>query len=60
MTRSAPPTREELFAILETVKDPEVPVLSVVELGIVLVILLGWQFTAATWSGGIVMVAMSV
>jgi ring-1,2-phenylacetyl-CoA epoxidase subunit PaaD len=35
VTRSAPPTREELFAILETVKDPEVPVLSVVELGIV-------------------------
>jgi len=29
------PTREELFAILDTVKDPEVPVLSVVELGIV-------------------------
>jgi ring-1,2-phenylacetyl-CoA epoxidase subunit PaaD len=31
----AAPTREELFAILESVKDPEVPVLSVVELGIV-------------------------
>jgi ring-1,2-phenylacetyl-CoA epoxidase subunit PaaD len=29
------PSRDELFAILETVKDPEVPVLSVVELGIV-------------------------
>jgi ring-1,2-phenylacetyl-CoA epoxidase subunit PaaD len=29
------PSREELFAILDTVKDPEVPVLSVVELGIV-------------------------
>jgi ring-1,2-phenylacetyl-CoA epoxidase subunit PaaD len=28
-------SRDELFAILETVKDPEVPVLSVVELGIV-------------------------
>lgn len=28
-------TREELFAILDEVKDPEVPVLSVVELGIV-------------------------
>jgi ring-1,2-phenylacetyl-CoA epoxidase subunit PaaD len=26
--------RDELFAILETVKDPEVPVLSVVELGV--------------------------
>jgi ring-1,2-phenylacetyl-CoA epoxidase subunit PaaD len=31
----AVPSREELFAILDTVKDPEVPVLSVVELGIV-------------------------
>lgn len=29
------PSREELFAILDTVKDPEVPVISVVELGIV-------------------------
>jgi ring-1,2-phenylacetyl-CoA epoxidase subunit PaaD len=29
------PTRAELFAILDEVKDPEVPVLSVVELGIV-------------------------
>jgi ring-1,2-phenylacetyl-CoA epoxidase subunit PaaD len=29
------PSREELFAILDTVMDPEVPVLSVVELGIV-------------------------
>ena len=29
------PSRDELFAILDTVKDPEVPVLSVVELGIV-------------------------
>jgi ring-1,2-phenylacetyl-CoA epoxidase subunit PaaD len=28
-------TREELFELLETVKDPEVPVLSIVELGIV-------------------------
>jgi len=28
-------TREEVFAILDEVKDPEVPVLSVVELGIV-------------------------
>ena len=36
MTRSAPAlSREELFAILDEVKDPEVPVLSVVELGIV-------------------------
>jgi ring-1,2-phenylacetyl-CoA epoxidase subunit PaaD len=31
----AVPSREELFALLDTVKDPEVPVLSVVELGIV-------------------------
>ncbi|MBI3567349.1 MAG: phenylacetate-CoA oxygenase subunit PaaJ [Gemmatimonadetes bacterium] len=29
------PTRDELFAILDGVKDPEVPVISVVELGIV-------------------------
>lgn len=33
--RSSPPTRDEVFAILETVKDPEVPVLSVCDLGIV-------------------------
>ena len=32
---SGPLTRDEVFAILERVKDPEVPVLSVVELGIV-------------------------
>jgi len=31
----AVPSREELFELLDTVKDPEVPVLSVVELGIV-------------------------
>ncbi len=35
MVNRAPASRDELFAILETVKDPEVPVLSVVELGIV-------------------------
>jgi ring-1,2-phenylacetyl-CoA epoxidase subunit PaaD len=35
MVRRAIPSRDELFAILETVMDPEVPVLSVVELGIV-------------------------
>nr|MCU0624767.1 phenylacetate-CoA oxygenase subunit PaaJ [Gemmatimonadaceae bacterium] len=29
------PTRDEVFAILEAVRDPEVPVLSVVELGVV-------------------------
>lgn len=33
--RRALPSREELLEILGTVKDPEVPVLSVVELGIV-------------------------
>jgi len=33
--KGAPPTRDELFAILSQVADPEVPVLSVVELGIV-------------------------
>jgi hypothetical protein len=32
----------------------------VAELGIVLAILLGWQFTAATWSGGIVMIVLLV
>ena len=32
---TATPTRDELFEILDGVKDPEVPVLSVVELGIV-------------------------
>ena len=31
----AVPSRDELFELLDTVKDPEVPVLSVVELGIV-------------------------
>ncbi len=31
----APASSSELFEILETVKDPEVPVLSVVELGII-------------------------
>ncbi len=35
MVIRAVPTRDELYAILDTVKDPEVPVLSVVELGIV-------------------------
>ena len=32
---AAAATRDEIFAILDEVKDPEVPVLSVVELGIV-------------------------
>jgi ring-1,2-phenylacetyl-CoA epoxidase subunit PaaD len=35
VVRRAIPSREELFSILDTVMDPEVPVLSVVELGIV-------------------------
>ncbi|HKO16100.1 MAG TPA: 1,2-phenylacetyl-CoA epoxidase subunit PaaD [Gemmatimonadaceae bacterium] len=35
MVIRALPPRRELLAILETVKDPEVPVLNVVELGIV-------------------------
>jgi ring-1,2-phenylacetyl-CoA epoxidase subunit PaaD len=35
MVKRAIPAREELFSILDTVMDPEVPVLSVVELGIV-------------------------
>jgi ring-1,2-phenylacetyl-CoA epoxidase subunit PaaD len=35
MVTRAIPSREELFAILDEVKDPEVPVVSVVELGIV-------------------------
>jgi ring-1,2-phenylacetyl-CoA epoxidase subunit PaaD len=34
-TRAARPTRDEILAILDTVMDPEVPVLSVRELGIV-------------------------
>jgi ring-1,2-phenylacetyl-CoA epoxidase subunit PaaD len=33
--KRAAPSRDELFEILDTVMDPEVPVLSVVELGIV-------------------------
>ncbi|MHB1073533.1 MAG: 1,2-phenylacetyl-CoA epoxidase subunit PaaD [Gemmatimonadaceae bacterium] len=35
MPARALPSREELFALLDTVKDPEVPVVSVVELGVV-------------------------
>ena len=35
MTRAASHTRSELFDVLQHVMDPEVPVLSVVELGIV-------------------------
>ena len=33
--KRAPSSRDELFAILETVMDPEVPALSIVDLGIV-------------------------
>jgi uncharacterized membrane protein YraQ (UPF0718 family) len=32
----------------------------VAELGILMALLLGWRFTAATWSGGIVMIVMQV
>jgi ring-1,2-phenylacetyl-CoA epoxidase subunit PaaD len=35
VVKRATPSRDELLAILDEVKDPEVPVLSVVELGIV-------------------------
>ena len=35
MVKRTLPSREELFAILDTVKGPEVPAVSVVELGIV-------------------------
>ncbi len=35
MTPAALPTRDDVLAILDTVKDPEVPVLSVRDLGIV-------------------------
>jgi ring-1,2-phenylacetyl-CoA epoxidase subunit PaaD len=35
VVKRAAPSREEIFAVLETVMDPEVPVLSVVDLGIV-------------------------
>jgi len=35
VVKRATPSRDELFSILDTVMDPEVPVLSVVELGIV-------------------------
>jgi ring-1,2-phenylacetyl-CoA epoxidase subunit PaaD len=35
VVRDTAPTREEVFEILDAVADPEVPVLSVVELGIV-------------------------
>ncbi len=34
MTARSLPTRDELFAILDEVKDPEVPVLTIAELGI--------------------------
>jgi ring-1,2-phenylacetyl-CoA epoxidase subunit PaaD len=35
MVKRSPPSREELLALLDGVMDPEVPVLSVVELGII-------------------------
>jgi len=35
VTNRVAPSRDELFALLDTVKDPEVPAISIVELGIV-------------------------
>jgi hypothetical protein len=32
----------------------------VIELGLILAVLLGWRFTAATWSGGLVMILLLV
>src|SRR5438552_14856953 len=32
----------------------------VAELGILMAILLGWRFTAATWSGGVIMIVLLV
>lgn len=32
----------------------------VLELGLILAILLGWRFTAATWTGGVIMIAIMV
>ena len=32
----------------------------VIELGLILAIMLGWRFTAATWSGGLVMIVLLV
>jgi uncharacterized membrane protein YraQ (UPF0718 family) len=32
----------------------------VVELGLILAVLMGWRFTAATWTGGLVMIALLV
>ena len=46
MVTRAIPNRAELFAILDQVKDPEVPVVSVVELGIV-------RDASASASGGV-------
>lgn len=43
----AAPSQDALFALLDTVKDPEVPVISIVELGIV-------RDAAATDDGGVV------
>lgn len=45
---TAAPTREEVFAILEAVRDPEVPVLSVVELGVVRDVTFGADDTVVT------------
>ena len=32
----------------------------VIELGLILAVLLGWRFTAATWGGGLIMIALLV
>jgi ring-1,2-phenylacetyl-CoA epoxidase subunit PaaD len=49
VTRSAAPlTREELFAVLDEVMDPEVPALSVVELGIVRDVEIGGEGVTVT------------
>ena len=32
----------------------------VLELGLILAILIGWRFTAATWAGGVVMIALLI
>lgn len=49
MSRSAPPmSRDEVWAILGEVLDPEVPVLSIVELGIVRDVVVGDQHVEVT------------
>lgn len=45
---AVPRTRDEVFEILTTVRDPEVPVLSVVDLGIIRDVVLRDDFTEVT------------